>query len=86
MAGITISPQFRESPEITNFHEPAFCATAILLIAIASQVQCFISPSLASGGKLSRRGKLSDEGRKRLTLAMKKRRAAAKKAGKQRLA
>jgi len=33
----------------------------------------------------SRRGKLSDEGRKRLALAMKKRWAAAKKAGKQRL-
>jgi hypothetical protein len=81
MAGITISPQFRESPEIANFHEPAFCATAILLIATASQVQCFISPSLASGAKLSRRGKFSDEGRKRLALAMKERWAAAKKVG-----
>jgi len=40
----------------------------------------------ASSVACSRRGKLSDEGRKRLALAMKKRWAAAKKAGKQRLA
>jgi hypothetical protein len=44
------------------------------------------APTRAAAPSRSRRGKLSDEGRKRLALAMKKRWAAAKKAGKQRLA
>ncbi len=41
MAGITMSPQFRESPEIGNVHEAAFgAATARLLIATNSRFSC----------------------------------------------